>query len=232
MHVSSNFVASVIAIVSSVISNCGTNIQKKSHVQNNLLPLEKQTAYVTRKLWWLGMSGVIGGAIGDFLALGIGNQALVTGLGGGCTLIANVGFSHFWNGDQLFNSDVLGIFFVLCGAALFAIASPPANEYTVVQLKVFFQNDTFVLYMGVELLMIVCLLSAIASSSFYKCRVRLQRWFVKGGIRELEVRRHIGHLIVATSIVSPVVSSAVSVLLLMHPLHLILSRPLCPLSMN
>jgi hypothetical protein len=183
-----NLVAAVIAMFSSVISNCGTNIQKKSHVQNNLLPPEKQKAYVLRKLWWLGMSGVIGGAIGDFAALGIGNQALVTGLGGGCTLIANVGFSHYWNGDQLFNSDVLGILFVLAGAGLFALASPPAADYTVAQLKGFFADRGFIIYFAVELMVIACLLATIASSSFYKWRVRLQRAIVKGGIRELEVR--------------------------------------------
>ena len=47
--------------------------------------------------WWLGLSGVIVGAIGDFVALGFASQSLVSALGGGTTLICNVVVAHLWN---------------------------------------------------------------------------------------------------------------------------------------
>ena len=35
------------------------------------------------QIWWVGFAGVLSGALGDFVALGLASQSLVAALGGG-----------------------------------------------------------------------------------------------------------------------------------------------------
>jgi hypothetical protein len=77
----SNTIGAAIAVIASAISILGTNTQKRSHNNELLLPQHLRKPYTSRALWWLGLSGVIVGAIGDFVALGYASQALVSALG-------------------------------------------------------------------------------------------------------------------------------------------------------
>eukprot|EP00494_Astrolonche_serrata_P005566 UN05582 len=78
------------AVIASIISNIGVNVQKYSHTKNDETPKDDRIEYYFRPLWWFGFSGVLLGAILDFVALGLGNQSLVTALGGSTVLICNV----------------------------------------------------------------------------------------------------------------------------------------------
>lgn len=91
-----------LAVVASIVSNLGVNIQKFSHAREAARPADRQRAYVQRPVWWLGLSLVVLGSIGDFAAFGFATQSLVAALGGGSTLIANVVTAHFLNGEHLF----------------------------------------------------------------------------------------------------------------------------------
>ena len=94
-------VGSVISIISSIISNVGVNAQKRVHVKNEKKPLAERTPYFRKASWWVGLSLVVLGAIGDFIALGIASQALVTALGGGTTLAVNIAIAKFWLDEEL-----------------------------------------------------------------------------------------------------------------------------------
>ena len=64
----------VLAVVASVVSNLGVNIQKFSHAQDSQLPDVDQRPYIQRPLWWIGLSFVIFGSLGDFTAFGFATQ--------------------------------------------------------------------------------------------------------------------------------------------------------------
>jgi hypothetical protein len=98
----SNFLAALIALVAAVCSAVGTNLQKRAHTSNEKLPKDERKSYLALPLWWLGMLGVIGASVGDFIALGLGTQSLVTGLGGGATIVANVLVSAKGNDEPIY----------------------------------------------------------------------------------------------------------------------------------
>lgn len=91
-----------LAVLASVVSNVGVNVQKLSHDREAARPVSVQRAYVQRPMWWLGLSLVVFGSIGDFAAFGFATQSLVAALGGGSTLVTNVITAHFMNHEQLF----------------------------------------------------------------------------------------------------------------------------------
>ena len=65
----SNTFGSILAIISSIISIWGTNLQKWSHAENkdSFYDADKWCCYNPKR--WLGFAMVSVGAIGDFLAL-------------------------------------------------------------------------------------------------------------------------------------------------------------------
>lgn len=91
-----------LAVVASIISNLGVNIQKYSHADEAKAPLHEQRAYVQRPMWWLGLALVFFGSLGDFAAFGFATQSLVAALGGGSTLVANVFTAYFLNRETLY----------------------------------------------------------------------------------------------------------------------------------
>jgi len=108
-----DFVGAIMAVVASVVSNLGVNVQKYSHAFEQLKPENEQRAYIKRPVWWLGLLMVIAGSIGDFAAFGFATQALVASLGGGSTLIANVLIAHYLNKETLYRSDLAGVIWVI-----------------------------------------------------------------------------------------------------------------------
>lgn len=92
-----------LAVVASVVSNLGVNVQKYSHAQEaRVLPASARRPYVRRPLWWLGLALVVLGSLGDFTAFGFATQSLVAALGGGATLVANVFTAYFLNKEALY----------------------------------------------------------------------------------------------------------------------------------
>ncbi|KAJ0397100.1 hypothetical protein ATCC90586_009145 [Pythium insidiosum] len=91
-----------LAVVASIISNLGVNVQKYSHAADAQLPPDEQRPYVQRPLWWIGLTLVVLGSIGDFTAFGFATQSLVAALGGGATLVANVFTAYFLNREPLY----------------------------------------------------------------------------------------------------------------------------------
>ena len=87
------------SIIASVISIFGVNVQKYAHGKNT--EKGEHNNYLCMPVWWMGMACVILGATGDFVALGLGGQALVTAVGGATTLSANILFAKFWHKEQV-----------------------------------------------------------------------------------------------------------------------------------
>lgn len=110
-----------ISIAGSVSSNFGVNVQKYSQMKNGDLPKEERKPYLQQWLWWGGLIFVIVGALADFGSLSFAAQAVVMPVGS-LTLVANVFFAHFWLGEDLGMTDIVGTVFIVLGASVLAVA--------------------------------------------------------------------------------------------------------------
>ncbi|KAF0686206.1 Aste57867_21992 [Aphanomyces stellatus] len=128
----------ILAVVASVVSNFGVNVQKYSHTQEQKKPEADQRPYITRPVWWIGLIMVIVGSIGDFAAFGFATQALVAALGGGSTLIANVVIAHYMNQETLYRTDLLGVALVIFGVVIISAISEKDVPYPLPTLEQFF----------------------------------------------------------------------------------------------
>ena len=124
-----DIVGACLSIISSVISNFGVNVQKKVHLENDERTAAEKIPYTRVARWWFGLLGVILGAIGDFIALGLASQAVCTALGGATTLWANVLIARFWLKEELSRWDIGGVMLIVLGAVTIAIVSPASKEY-------------------------------------------------------------------------------------------------------
>ena len=88
-HMDRNVVGCLISITASIIQNVGLNVQKEAHKIELVKPAEEQRFYMKIPLWWLGMFGVICGAVGDLAALGLATQSQAVASGGATVLFTN-----------------------------------------------------------------------------------------------------------------------------------------------
>jgi len=155
----------ILAVAASCVSIVGINTQKFSHTREDAKPEGERRRYVTRKLWWAGMLGVIGGAVIDFLALGLANPALVTALGGATALAGNAAVAKFWQKEPLTKYDVAGIAAVICGAVVLALNSTAPELTDLDGLLALFKSVYFISYCGVLAFVLFCSLCAVVGSS-------------------------------------------------------------------
>jgi len=168
-----NLLGGGLVTLASVMSNVGANAQKRSHDQDAEKPEAERIPYIFRWFWWLGMVGVIGGSLADFVALGFASQPLVAALGGATSLMTNVLVAHFWNHEALFKTDIIGVICILIGATIFAITADEAREYSLEQLEGFFVNPGFVIYLSIQLLVVFFFLAQIVDSMAYRWRAKV-----------------------------------------------------------
>ncbi|CCI41854.1 unnamed protein product [Albugo candida] len=151
-----------LAIIASIISNFGVNVQKYSHSKEAIRGVEYQRPYFRRPVWWLGLFLVSIGSLGDFTAFGFATQSLVAAVGGGTTLLTNVVTAHFLNKELLHSTDIIGISFVIFGVVIIAILAEPDEEYSLPALEKRFAQ--FVVYVVIVVVSIVCILATIKGS--------------------------------------------------------------------
>ena len=172
-----NLVGSILVISASIVSNVAANVQKRSHNIEQLRPEEEQRPYVRRKLWWLGMAGVVVGGIMDFLALGFASQTLVASLGGAASLITNAVVSHTWNRESAGISDCIGSLSIIAGSIVFAFTAQESRSYTLMELEDLFIQPVFVVLEFLQFVLIIMMLERVESSrvraycrSIWMCR--------------------------------------------------------------
>lgn len=170
---SPDVLGATLAVLAAVVSASGTAIQKRSHRADALLPPDEKVPYYYRRLWWLGLIAVVGGAVGDFCALGFASQALVAALGGPATLITNVWLSHYLGQEPLFVTDMAGFACVVLGSLVLASTLGPGESFSLTQLQSLFASPNFVGYLLGQVLVIVLLLATIVDSVAYKWRASI-----------------------------------------------------------
>merc|ERR1711865_213803 len=172
--VDGNAAGAIISVVASILSNIGTDIQKEAHIRNDALPKDKQTSYVKQPLWWFGLSGVVVGSIGDFVAFSLASQELVVAVGCAAVLTCNIVVSIFWHHEQMGWTDVIGIICVLTGAVVFAVVAPASQDYTASELASKFERTPFLILLICQCAGMVILISMISTSRVYALRIKCQ----------------------------------------------------------
>ena len=192
-----NAIGGIIAVIASAISNIGTNMQKKSHNTERARPSAEQRSYYMRPQWWIGFALVVLGSVGDFVALGFATQALVSALGGGTTLISNVLVARFWNREDLYRTDLMGVAAVIVGAVIFALTTNASQSYTLVQLEQMLERRAFLIYAVVTGIFILLLLMTIATSKLYALRARVTEALLDPLVKKLDKVLHVqqGHIV-------------------------------------
>ncbi|KAE9026408.1 hypothetical protein PF010_g2812 [Phytophthora fragariae] len=153
-----------LAVVASIVSNLGVNIQKYSHLSDAARPVCERRPYVRRPVWWVGFALVALGSLGDFAAFGFATQSLVAALGGGATLVANVITAQCLNGERLYKTDVGGVLFVILGVVIIAWIAEPNVEYPLPELEQRFVRTPFVVYITCVGVCAVSMLATIKGS--------------------------------------------------------------------
>jgi hypothetical protein len=167
---SGNAIGCLISIFGSVLGNIGLNLEKMAHNKNLRQPPEKRVNYLRLPLWWVGLSGVIVGAICDMLSLGYATQTLSVASGGATTLLSNCFVSKFMHGETMRCQSYMGVFSIIFGAVLFASATPASQEYELVELEGFAFATDFMMYCVAMTAFISVALSLVATSSMYAHR--------------------------------------------------------------
>jgi hypothetical protein len=176
----------VLSIVSSVVANVGVNLQKKVHLELELVSASERPSMCKSWRWQLGLGGVVFGAIGDFVALGLATQALCTALGGATCLLANVVLAHFWLDEPCTKEDAWGVLLITAGAILIAVVAPVGRDYTLDELVSFFGNTPFVAFIFFTFLAIFMLVGSITNSGLYRLRKFLLQEINRPLFRQIE----------------------------------------------
>jgi len=138
------------------------------------LPESERVAYTKTCYWWIGLSGVVFGSIGDFVAFSIASQELVVAVGCAAVLSCNIVVSIFWHHEVMGWTDGVGIICVLIGAVVFALAAPASEDYTATELASKFKRTVFLVLLVCQIGCIMTLISFISTSRMYKVRIKCQ----------------------------------------------------------
>jgi len=177
-----------LAVVAAIISNIGTNVQKASHLHEDTLPEHERTPYIKRKTWWIGMVLTVTASLMDFVALGLASQSLVAALGGGSTLLANVVVASCYNHDIIYFTDAVGVTFIIAGAVYFACTAKDKPKHLDYEDQ--FLKTSFQVYLAVQLLIVIALLSTIVGSYWYSLRDQVNEYFTEASPKGTELEKN------------------------------------------
>ena len=176
----------VFAVASCAVSNLGLNLQKLCHNRNNAAEKrgEKVKPYTTQPVWILGFTMVWVGSVLDFVALGFAAQTVIAPLGS-LTLVTNVYFAPYFNGEKASRKDLVATAVIVVGSAT-AVAfgdhsdaelrsSAHSHTYRRSLSLSHSLNDLFRSSGPIALLFILRVCLAMSYLSFYTCFYRLCR---------------------------------------------------------
>lgn len=113
----------VLAVFGNILISIGLYLQKKVHVNNR----NKKT-YMQLPEWWLGLSVMGCGEIGNFLAYGMAPAVVVSPLGG-INVILNFLLCKHGLKEKSSWKGIFGIFIALAGSVLIVLNAPHSTNY-------------------------------------------------------------------------------------------------------
>ena len=125
--------------------------QKKAH--NLAKPGENPC---TNPWWLLGFTSLLCGSALHVVALGFGNQVLLSTLRS-FTVLFNTIFAATMLGEKLFISDLEGIMFIFIGSGFFLVCAKAGDEdqYSALELHDIYLRPASLIYTSMSILLIV-----------------------------------------------------------------------------
>ena len=179
----------VVALSGNFIESIGWVTEKKSHINlydksnskddlqtqsvedddnnsNESIDIDKRSNidYLCNKQWWCGFSTHIIGALLFAIALGLGDQALLSPLQA-IQLVFNTVLAWKFLDETLNKPQILGIILIIIGCALAVAFGPKTsnNNYSASDLELLFTNPTFLIYAAVIIIL------ALIDYMLFKC---------------------------------------------------------------
>ena len=138
-------------IVGMTISNVGTQISKvalNKHQHCVASGIEAQKSAYCLPLYCLGLAGMIGGAVLDFLALAFAAQSLLAPLAA-CTLIVNMCLAPFVAKEKPGKLELFATLTITIGAVVsVAFAAHETKTYSLEQMIPYFVDRGFLTWVG------------------------------------------------------------------------------------
>lgn len=153
--------AIVVGLACSFIQSLGLTIQRKSHVQDEALPVEQRTGAVRRPLWIIGFAIYITSNIfGSVFQMGALPIVVLAPLGG-VSLLWNSVLANVLLGEGFTSAMLLGTVFIATGAAVIAIFGVvPDGNHSLDELLLLWARGPFIAFFTCVCLAIVVVLAA------------------------------------------------------------------------
>ncbi|CAK8678947.1 unnamed protein product [Clavelina lepadiformis] len=144
-----------LALGGNLLISISLTVQKKAH---NRLGQDSGMKYCLDKWWWLGMFLMIGGELGNFMAYGFAPASLVAPLGS-VAVIANAIIAFVFLREPISMPSMMGVTLVIVGSVtLISFSARGSPTLTSVEIVTYLQAWTFLLYVGIEIVVLAILL--------------------------------------------------------------------------
>jgi len=146
----------VLSIGGNLLISISLNIQKYVHIKNNRLQVPLH--YTLLPLWWFGLTLMVFGELGNFVAFGLAPASMVAPLGT-TTVIANMVIAVVFLKEKLRPEDIFGTTLALIGACLIVNFSA-RMQYVMdsAYLTELIIKKPFIIYFILEMIIIIALL--------------------------------------------------------------------------
>lgn len=154
-HYGDLLIGSILAVCGNLMISISLNLQKYTHMKND--EREVKIHYTRNPLWWLGMSLMVFGEIGNFSAYGYAPASVVAPLGT-TTVVANMFLAAIFLKEKIRPEHLFGSTLAVVGAILIVAFSDKREDVLDGNmLNDYLTQTTFVVYICVELGMLAVL---------------------------------------------------------------------------
>jgi len=149
-------------MVACMISSLGENLQKYSFLCEAKFVETDKRIYCCQPRWVAGLMLVWLGNIGVLIALGFAPQSLVTPVGGGFTMVANVFYAHFLLKEPFQRRDAIATAVIISGVILVTLfADKSAECYTLTELVGLYSRVAFIIYVAIVSVLCIFLMRLV-----------------------------------------------------------------------
>jgi drug/metabolite transporter (DMT)-like permease len=142
------------ALCGNLITTLGLNVQRYAHTK-----AEPGAAYTDSRLWWVGVSLMVLGEAGNFMAYGFAPATLVAPMGA-VSVVANAAIASLLLAEEFRRRDLSGSLLIIIGGIGLVYFSPhEEKQLNSATLMAYIFSDIFFMYSGVLMLMLVLFLS-------------------------------------------------------------------------
>ena len=142
------------ALCGNLITTLGLNVQRYAHTK-----AQPGAAYTGSRLWWLGVTLMVLGEVGNFMAYGFAPATLVAPMGA-VSVVANAAVASLLLSEEFRRRDLSGSFLIISGGVGLVYFSPQQEkQLNSATLMAYIFSDIFFMYSGILMLLLVLMMS-------------------------------------------------------------------------